>query len=67
VSGDTLFYAGSTYRGLPVWYSTDPKSGRFKRKIESVLLSQVAAVFVQLRLKVAGILRPHAQQMFLKE
>lgn len=38
VSGDTLFYFGSTYRGLPVWYSTDPKSGRFKRKIESVVL-----------------------------
>jgi hypothetical protein len=38
VSGDTLFYTGSTYRGLPVWYSTDPKSGRFKRKIESVVL-----------------------------
>lgn len=38
VSGDTLFYTGSTYRGLPVWYSTDPKSGRFKRKIESVSL-----------------------------
>ena len=38
VSGDTLFYVGSTYRGLPVWYSTDPKSGRFKRKIESVVL-----------------------------
>jgi len=38
VSGDTLFYTGSTYRGLPVWYSTDPKSGRFKRKTESVAL-----------------------------
>ena len=38
VSGDTLFYTGSTYRGLPVWYSTDPKSGRFKRKIDSVSL-----------------------------
>ncbi|MGE5428731.1 MAG: hypothetical protein ACM3O8_12615, partial [Methylococcaceae bacterium] len=24
VSGDTLFYTGSTYRGLPIWYSTDP-------------------------------------------
>lgn len=34
VSGDTLFYAGSTYEGLPIWYSTDPKSGRFKRYIE---------------------------------
>jgi hypothetical protein len=31
VSGDTLFYTGSTYRGLPVWYSTDPKTGLFKR------------------------------------
>lgn len=38
VSGDTLFYAGSTYRGLPIWYSTDPKSGRFKRKTETVVL-----------------------------
>jgi hypothetical protein len=38
VSGDTLFYTGSTYKGLPAWYSTDPKSGRFKRKIESVSL-----------------------------
>ena len=38
VSGDTLFYTGSTYRGLPVWYSTNPLSGRFKRKIESVAL-----------------------------
>lgn len=34
VSGDTLFYIGSTYEGLPVWYSTSPKSGRFKRAIE---------------------------------
>ncbi len=34
VSGDTLFYTGSTYEGLPVWYSTDPKSGRFRRAIE---------------------------------
>jgi len=34
VSGDTLFYTGSTYEGLPVWYSTNPKSGRFKRAIE---------------------------------
>jgi hypothetical protein len=38
VSGDTLFYTGSTYQGLPIWYSTDPKSGMFKRKIESVVL-----------------------------
>ena len=34
VSGDTLFYTGSTYEGLPVWYSTSPKSGHFKRAIE---------------------------------
>ena len=34
VRGDTLFYTGSTYRGLPIWYSTDPKSGRFKRYVE---------------------------------
>ena len=34
VSGDTLFYTGSTYEGLPVWYSASPKSGRFKRAIE---------------------------------
>lgn len=25
VSGDTLFYTGSTYEGLAVWYSTHPK------------------------------------------
>ena len=34
VSGDTLFYTGSTYRGLPVWYTTDPKSGRFCRAVD---------------------------------
>lgn len=34
VSGDTLFYTGSTYSGLPVWYSTKPTSGRFKRAVE---------------------------------
>lgn len=34
VSGDTLFYTGSTYEGLPIWYSTDPKSGKFKRVVE---------------------------------
>jgi xylan 1,4-beta-xylosidase len=34
VSGDTLFYVGCTYEGLPVWYTTQPKSGRFKRYIE---------------------------------
>lgn len=34
VSGDTLFYTGSTYEGLPVWYTTDPYNGRFLRAIE---------------------------------
>ncbi len=34
VVGDTLFYTGSTYEGLPIWYSTDPKSGRWRRAIE---------------------------------
>lgn len=38
VSGDTLFYTGSTYAGLPIWYSTDPKSGRFKRYVEQTAL-----------------------------
>lgn len=31
VCGDTLFYTGSTYEGLPVWYSTNPYNGRFRR------------------------------------
>lgn len=34
VIGDTLFYTGSTYEGLPIWYSTDPKSGRWRRAVE---------------------------------
>lgn len=34
VRGDTLFYTGSTYHGLPIWYSTDPKSGKFRRYVE---------------------------------
>lgn len=38
VSGDTLFYTGSTYKGLPVWYSTNPKSGAFKRMTERTVL-----------------------------
>lgn len=38
VSGDTLFYTGSTYEGLAVWYSTHPKTGRFKRAIEKNVL-----------------------------
>ena len=38
VSNDTLFYTGSTYEGLPVWYTTNPKSGKFKRAIERGVL-----------------------------
>lgn len=34
VCGDTLFYTGSTYEGLPIWYTTQPLSGRFRRAIE---------------------------------
>ena len=34
VVGDTLFYTGSTYKGLPIWYSTDPKNGRWRRAVE---------------------------------
>lgn len=38
VSGDTLFYTGSTYYGLPVWYTTQPKSGRFRRAMNCGVL-----------------------------
>ena len=34
VVGDTLFYTGSTYEGLPIWYNTDPKNGRWRRAVE---------------------------------
>ncbi len=34
VVGDTLYYTGSTYEGLPIWYSTDPKNGRWRRAVE---------------------------------
>ena len=34
VIGDTLFYTGSTYEGLPIWYTTQPKQGRWRRAIE---------------------------------
>ncbi|MDD7461942.1 MAG: family 43 glycosylhydrolase [Prevotellaceae bacterium] len=34
VSGDTLYYTGSTYEGLPIWYATDPYSGRWRRAID---------------------------------
>lgn len=38
VVGDTLFYTGSTYEGLPIWYSTNPKSGKFKRVVDKNVL-----------------------------
>ena len=38
VSGDTLYYTGSTYYGLPVWYTTNPKGGRFKRVMDCGVL-----------------------------
>ncbi len=31
VAGDTLFYTGSTYEGLPVWYTTQPENGRWRQ------------------------------------
>lgn len=34
VVGDTLFYTGSTYEGLPIWYSTNPQNGRWRRAVE---------------------------------
>ena len=34
VVGDTLYYPGSTYEGLPIWYTTNPKSGRWLRAVE---------------------------------
>ncbi len=34
VVGDTLFYTGSTYKGMPIWYTTQPKQGRWRRAIE---------------------------------
>lgn len=33
VSGDTLFYTGSTYEGMPIWWSTNPKNGRWRQAI----------------------------------
>jgi hypothetical protein len=47
VSGDTLFYVGSTYEGLPVWYTTQPKSGRWRRAVDrSVLPSWDPCLFL---------------------
>lgn len=38
VMGDTLFLMGSTYESLPVWYTTNPKSGRWKHYVDSTRL-----------------------------
>ena len=38
VMGDTLFLMGSTYESLPVWCTTDPKSGRWKHYVDSTRL-----------------------------
>lgn len=47
VSGDTLFYTGSTYEGLPVWYSLHPETGRWKQAVSrSVLPSWDPCLFL---------------------
>lgn len=38
VFGDTMVMLGSTYKHLPVWYTTDPKSGRWKHLAETAIL-----------------------------
>jgi xylan 1,4-beta-xylosidase len=38
VIGDTLFYMGSTYKSLPIWFSTNPKSGRWQHHVDSTKL-----------------------------
>lgn len=38
VVGDTLFYVGCTYKGLPVWYTLNPRSERWVRAIERNVL-----------------------------
>jgi hypothetical protein len=38
VFGDTLIMLGSTYRDLPVWYTTHPEDGRWKHLAETALL-----------------------------
>jgi len=38
VIGDTIVMLGSTYKDLPVWYSTNPKEGRWKRLAETAIL-----------------------------
>jgi len=38
VLGDTLFYTGSTYKSLPVWFTTNPKAGRWQHLVDSTRL-----------------------------
>jgi hypothetical protein len=38
VMNDTLFYVGSTYYSLPVWYTTNPKAGRWQHYVDSTRL-----------------------------
>lgn len=38
VFGDTLIMLGSTYKDLPVWYTTHPDDGRWKHLAETALL-----------------------------
>lgn len=38
VFGDTLIMLGSTYKDLPVWYTTRPEEGRWKHLTETALL-----------------------------
>lgn len=33
VSNDTLYYTGSTYEGLPLWFTTQPETGRWRQAI----------------------------------
>ncbi|NVO19416.1 MAG: discoidin domain-containing protein [Bacteroidetes bacterium] len=35
VLGDTLVLMGSTYESLPIWFSTNPKSGRWKHLVDA--------------------------------
>ncbi|MGI6232913.1 MAG: family 43 glycosylhydrolase [Prevotella sp.] len=47
VAGDTLFYTGSTYEGLPVWYTLHPETGRWRQAVSrSVLPSWDPCLFL---------------------
>jgi len=38
VINDTLFYMGSTYQSLPIWFTTNPKAGRWQYWVDSTRL-----------------------------